>query len=538
LIVVLLLFAVNGSRKFVEFETRVVNPVGWEMAQIDVDPTTDLKLTFVLKIRNQLELEKKFWEVSNPDSPYYAEYVGLDSIIRDYSPAPENIGVLYSWLISFGLSSFEMTPTRDFLTVHVPVKTAEEMLQVKFSRFYHKELGSVVRSLDPYTLPAIVRETVAFISGINRFPSRGRIVSVEYKPQVSVTPEVIWATFNTNRETGKFSGNLQGVAQFLEQYFDPADLSDFQQHFNIENQPADKVIGPNIPSNPGTEALLDIEYIIATAPKIPTWFWSTGGLHEGQEPFVQWAQDMNSASTVPFVISVSYGDEESSVSKDYTDRLNLEFIKLGVRGISVLFASGDNGVGCITGCVNDPNWPASSPYVTTVGGFFDSGGIKGDSISSGGFSNYYSIPSYQADAVNDYLTTGPSLPPANQYNKSGRAMPDVSSFSESVIVFQNGGEISVGGTSCASPVFAGIISLINDNLLQNGLKTLGFLNPALYKIGATTPGAFLDVTSGKNGNGCCTGFTATKGWDPITGWGGPNYPILKQSFMAFQLQEQ
>jgi len=297
---------------------------------------------------------------------------------------------------------------------------------------------------------------------------------------------------------------------------------------------ADKVIGPNDPSNPGTEALLDIEYIIATAPKIPTWFWSTGGVHEGQEPFVLWAQNLNAAATVPYVMSVSYGDEEKSVTKDYTDRLNIEFQKLAMRGVSILFASGDNGVGCQTSCLNDPNWPASSPYVTAVGGFYNPAHLTGDTISSGGFSNYYATAPYQAIAVQNYLTNGPSLPPASQFNNTGRAMPDVSSFSEDVIVFQDGSESTVGGTSCASPVFAGIISLINDNLLQSGLKPLGFLNTALYKIGASTPDAFLDITSGNNGYACCKGFTATKGWDPITGWGGPNYPILKKAFMTFQ----
>jgi len=243
---------------------------------------------------------------------------------------------------------------------------------------------------------------------------------------------------------------------------------------------------------------------------------------------------MNSVATVPWVVSVSYGEGETSVTREYAYRLDIEFQKLAVRGVSILFASGDNGVGCASDCVNDPNWPASSPYVTTVGGFYNPNNPTGDQISSGGFSNYYGMAQYQVDAVNNYLTTAPNLPPQRQYNRTGRAMPDVSSFSENVIVFRNGGEIGVGGTSCASPVFASIISLINDNLLQKGLKTLGFLNTAIYKIGASKPNAFVDITTGKNGEGCCNGFTATKGWDPITGWGGPNYPVLKDALIGFQ----
>jgi len=144
------------------------------------------------------------------------------------------------------------------------------------------------------------------------------------------------------------------------------------------------------------------------------------------------------------------------------------------------------------------------------------------------------MPSYQGAAVTSYLTNTPNLPPTSIYNKTGRAMPDVSSYSEHVIILDRGSEVGVGGTSCAAPVFAGIISLINDYLLENNKEPLGFLNQALYKVGQSTPNAFLDITTGTNGNGCCAGFPATKGWDAITGWGGPNYPVLLSALFSLQ----
>jgi len=303
----------------------------------------------------------------------------------------------------------------------------------------------------------------------------------------------------------------------------------------VPKQPVALVIGPNKASDPGTEASLDIEYIIGTAPGVPAWFYYTEGLHQGQEPFVDWATNLSSSAVVPLVCSVSYGDNEDSIELAYALRLDLEFQKLALRGMSILYASGDDGVGCHrTGCKQQPNWPASSPFITAVGGFVGSNGdYTGDMISSGGFSNFYARPAYQAAAVAAYLAGG-SLPPSSQYNSSGRAMPDVSSFSENVVVVQDGFEEPVGGTSCAAPVWGGIVALINDALLAGGKHSLGFLNQALYQVGAANAGAFIDITKGRNSQGCCTGFTARRGWDPITGWGGPNFPMLRDALLALQ----
>ncbi len=79
--------------------------------------------------------------------------------------------------------------------------------------------------------------------------------------------------------------------------------------------------------------------------------------------------------------------------------------------------------------------------------------MVGDPISSGGFSNVFKALSYQTAAVNSYLTSqGSNLPPSSYYNVSGRAFPDVSSFSENVVIAVGHSFTYVGGTSCAAPV--------------------------------------------------------------------------------------
>lgn len=132
------------------------------------------------------------------------------------------------------------------------------------------------------------------------------------------------------------------------------------------------------------------------------------------------------------------------------------------------------------------------------------------SFSSGGFSNVFAQPSYQSSAVSAYLTRLGNTN-AGKFTPTGRAFPDVAAVGDNVeIVFQGQAGL-VAGTSCSSPIFASIISLINDRLIAAGKSPLGFLNPFLY----ANPGAFNDITTGSN-PGCNTnGFPATTGWDPV-----------------------
>lgn len=132
-------------------------------------------------------------------------------------------------------------------------------------------------------------------------------------------------------------------------------------------------------------------------------------------------------------------------------------------------------------------------------------------FSSGGFSNYFGTPSYPQDAVDTYLKT---LGNTNKglFNTSGRAYPDVSTQGVQFEVVVGGQATGVDGTSCASPVFASVISLLNDQLTTAGKSPLGFLNPWLYSTAAS---ALNDVTTGSN-PGCNTeGFPAATGWDPV-----------------------
>lgn len=185
----------------------------------------------------------------------------------------------------------------------------------------------------------------------------------------------------------------------------------------------------------------------------------------------------------------------------------------------------DSGVGCNDqGNAFVPDYPASSPFVTAVGGtttegLFELGVEVVNSLSGGGFSNFYSAPSWQTDAISKYLSTAKDLPAPSFYNRTGRAYPDVSALSSGFTVVINLLPLpGVAGTSCAAPTFAGVVALVNDFRLQKGKSTLGFLNPLFYQH----PEIFFDVTEGCNpagfGFGCDNdGFCAQAGWDPSSG---------------------
>ena len=194
----------------------------------------------------------------------------------------------------------------------------------------------------------------------------------------------------------------------------------------------------------------------------------------------------------------------------------------------MLFASGDGGVEC-KGFITKkyhPNWPASSPYITSVGGTSDTHVVW--TMSGGGFSNKQAMPDYQKEAVQKYVASN-AAPPTKYFNESGRAYPDVSAFAVDFLIYYLDIEISVDGTSCATPTFAGVVSLLNDIRMKNNQSLLGFMNPLLYS--KLKGQGFIDVNKGNNRGTsllCDDGFKAATGWDPASGWGQPNFGLLKR----------
>ena len=225
------------------------------------------------------------------------------------------------------------------------------------------------------------------------------------------------------------------------------------------------------------------------------------------------------------VVSISYGGQEADLPASYQQRQCYEYMKLGMQGVSLVIASGDLGVagpagddnanGCLGpgGKIFSPDFPATCPYVTTVGATVlpPGGNVNKDQEvavtrypSGGGFSNIYNIPSYQSTAVSNYFKTAGTQYPyysstnnnsfgANGgiYNINGRGYPDVSAIGDNVIVFWKGSPTLIGGTSASAPVFASILNRINEERIAVGKKPVGFVNPTLVSALLYVPNSAL-----------------------------------------------
>ncbi|NXU23487.1 TPP1 peptidase, partial [Thalassarche chlororhynchos] len=365
-------------------------PPGWTHAG-RVNPGHEVELTFALRQRGMGRLARLVDAVSDPRSPRYGQYLTLEQVRDLVQPSLATLMGVLKWLQGHGVENCRSVTTLDFLECHMPASTAEHLLPGAEFHRYVKGQRSVVRSPLPYTVPKELAEHIDFVGGLHRFPAERKVVSRVWAKKemesrqryggraafhLGVTPSIIRKRYNmTGGDIGLLPNNSQACAQFLEQYFHQADLAEFMQLFGSSfghRSQVDQVVGHQGKGKAGLEASLDVEYIMSTGANISTWVFSNAGRHESQEPFLAWLLLLSNMSSLPWVHSVSYGDDEDSLSLAYMERVNMEFMKAAARGLTILFASGDDGAGCrrVPGGNHTfrPSFPASSPYVTTVGG--------------------------------------------------------------------------------------------------------------------------------------------------------------------------
>lgn len=243
-------------------------------------------------------------------------------------------------------------------------------------------------------------------------------------------------------------------------------------------------------------------------------------------------------------------------SMDQQAQISVQFLKLGLRGVTITAAAGDGGshfsfvkfdefshIGRALNKVsceyNFPTFPASSPWVLAVGGTQWSGqGSPSAPVAwtsgGSGFSWQFPTPSYQQAQVTAYLAkynTSSGFPAPGSFNANGRAYPDTAALADNIPLVMQGSIQSTGGTSASAPEWVGVIALLNDIRASKGLPNLGFINTRLYQLNGA---GLYDIQIGNSKcaiDTCCdSGFPAAPGWDPMSGWGSPVWQNLVNAF--------
>ena len=225
--------------------------------------------------------------------------------------------------------------------------------------------------------------------------------------------------------------------------FNTADLQTFFTQFNKAQQGEEcgVVYGDNNGDVRGSvEANLDVQYIMATGQFVNTSTYKIAEPGVGiEDQMLDYTYIVGNQTAPPLVHSISYGEYGGDYDNATDQRFNYELQKMAARGITVLLASGDNGVGCDTkGTSQEYDYP-SSPYITMVGATYvdtASGKEVVATLSSGGFSKDFYRPSWQDAAVAAYFASAEykAHPPHETFFAQGRAYPDVAAFGQNVQV--------------------------------------------------------------------------------------------------------
>jgi tripeptidyl-peptidase-1 len=530
-------------------------------------------------------------DIANPKHSRYGRHLTRAELKELVRPHQDSTDAVLAWLRASGIGDEDVSTDGEFVNFMATIGQAEAMMDTTFETYQNLNKRSVqkVRTLK-YSLPRDLLNHVDMVQPTTRFaqimPERSQIIKTEVLGTAptglravnavnatacnsTITPQCLVDLYNINGFTpsGKDSGFI-GISGFLEQYAQFDDLSKWSSVYRPASKNAtfswESVNGGLLTQNPdntasdSVEANLDIQYTVGLTYPMENKFYSTAGRgllipdldqpdpnDNSNEPYLDYFTYLLNLGDdeLPHTISTSYGEDEQSVPANYSQVVCNMIGQLGARGVSVLFSSGDTGVGsaCQT---NDgknttrflPTFPASCPYVTSVGGTYQVEPEYAVDFSSGGFSDRWERPWWQEEAVGGYLEQlGDQW--QGLYNPKGRGIPDIAAQGRNFRVYDKGRDIKVSGTSASAPAMAGMIALLNAARKEAGQTPLGFLNPWLYQTGAK---GLTDIVNG--GSSGCTGkdiysglaapfvpnasWNATKGWDPVTGLGTPLFDKL------------
>ncbi len=557
-----------------------------------------ISIVFNRSAAQEADLQALLAAQQNPSSPQYHQWLSPEQFAARFGMAQSDIDAVQTWLQQQGFSIDSVARGRTMIRFSGTVGQVNQAFQTEMHYF----TTGGQRHYAPSTLlsvPAAIAPTVAAVSNLSDFKPRPMHISPRgaftssQSGNVFFAPGDIAVTYDINPlYSAGVNGTGQSIAIVGQSAVLTSDIEAFQTAAGIPVKDPVMVIVPGSGSSTVVsggdegESDLDIQWSGATAQGATIDFVYTGSSSNFSAfDAIAYAIDEKIAP----IISSSYGACETALNGF---SLETQLAQAATQGQTVLSASGDQGSTACSGDTTDNltttqqfalavNYPASSQYVTGVGGteitaadsvstnstywiaqsttdvltsaktyipeiaWNDNSTQNGLSASGGGASALFPKPTWQAGVPGIPNDSKRDVPDVALYSSPGfpgylYCTSDESSWNTTTPPFQQAscnsgfrdattGDLTVaGGTSFATPIFAGIIALINQK--QEWTAGQGLANPTLYTLASnatTYASAFHDVTSGNNncnaGSAFCgtttTGFSAGPGYDQVTGLG-------------------
>ncbi|HTS16405.1 MAG TPA: PKD domain-containing protein [Verrucomicrobiae bacterium] len=494
--------------------------------------TNRLDLAIGLPLRNPKALNELLAQIYDPSSPNYHHYLTPEQFTERFGPSRHDYQALIAFAKSSGFRVTATHPNRILLDVNAPVSTIETALHVTLHVYRHPTEARTFYAPDAEPSLALA-VPVLDISGLDNYvlPHPTSLHSCPVPQRAKALPTAgsgpggtfLGSDFRAAYIPGVSltgSGQTVGLLEFDGYY--ASDITSYETQANLPSVTLTNVLLDGTRGHPGSndgEVSLDIEMAVAMAPDLSKVIVYEAGSHGIPNDILSRMVTDNLAQQLSSSWTWSGGVSGT------TDQL---FQEMAAQGQSFFQSSGDSGA--YSGSISAVDYPADDPYITVVGGTTLTTTKPGGSwvsetvwnwmpsqayASSGGISTSYPIPGWQQ---------GTSMS-ANRGSTTMRNIPDVALTADNIYVTYNNGQTGdFGGTSCAAPLWAAFVALVNQQAASNGFPAVGFVNPAVYSIGNSSNYAksFHDVVTGNNTNSSSpAGFFAAAGYDLCTGWGTP-----------------
>jgi subtilase family serine protease len=518
-------------------------------------------LTLKPDAAQQAALEQLVGAQHDPASSAYHQWLTPEEYGQRYGASQNDVEQIVDWLGSHGLESVEVGPGHSSIVFSGAAAQVEEAFHTQIHAYRVAGELHHANASDP-EIPDAFSDVVAGIVSLHDF--RSEPMHTPLQPPVTElsagnTHYMAPADFATIYDVAPLyqqgiDGSGQSIAIVGRSNIKIADVRQFRSTFGLPaNDPQIIVNGVNpgvLASGEESEAVLDVEWSGAVAKKAIIKFVVSASTNTSDGTYLS-AQYIVNHNLAP-VMSMSFGLCEAALGASGNSFINSLWQQAAAQGISVFVSSGDSGAaGCDSASASRAthgrgvNGLCSSPYSVCVGGteFIDSNyslywsasntGTMGSALSyipeavwnasgasglwsgGGGASIVYTKPTWQ---------NGVGVPADGK-----RDVPDVSlsaAVHDGYLIFMNGNNLVCGGTSAASPSFAGLMALVVES---RGTRQ-GNANPVLYSLATNQryggAAVFHDVKTGNNSVPGVTGFTAVAGYDQATGLGSVDADVL------------